>query len=118
MDLIKHMPVETFMPVLLMRHLGSAAKTFNIASDFIEYGFDTEMIYAKYRNKSKRKTGLLKEINSKFSEPEEDELSHAFSLIIDENAINSFLLDFVLVDESISVRQMLIINPKTIDMVD
>jgi len=39
-------------------------------------------------------------------------------MIIDENAINSFILDFVLIDKNFSVRELLEVDPKTREMLD
>jgi len=46
---------------------------------------------------------MLKEINSYFSESIEGQEDHLFQFIIDENAINSFILDFTLIERSISL---------------
>ena len=50
---------------------------------------------------------LLKEINSEFSAPADADDHRLIQLIVDENAINSFILDFVLVDKSFSMREFM-----------
>jgi hypothetical protein len=45
MQKLSNLPVESFLPLLLMKHLGSFAKDFEVTPDFLEYGFDTEMIF-------------------------------------------------------------------------
>ena len=83
--------------------------------------FHTEMIFDNYRAKtpggSARKRGMLKEIVTEFSE-QETEIStgtamKAVQLIIDENAVNALLLEFVMIDRSMSIRDYLNIDPRT-----
>ena len=121
MQKLSNLPVESFLPLLLMKHFGSFAKDFEITQNFIEYGFDTEMIFDNYRAKtpggSARKRGMLKEIVTEFSE-QETEIStgtamKAVQLIIDENAVNALLLEFVMIDRSMSIRDYLNIDPRT-----
>lgn len=56
---------------------------------------------------------MLKEIESKFSETAEGEDDAAVQIIIDENLINTYLLEFVMIDNSMSVRQYLKLDPRT-----
>ena len=102
---IANMPVESFLPMLALRHLGSFSKEFSLSPEGIEYGFDPEMYFEKLRETPKKKKSLLKAIESEFTVPEEDEDPKVLSLIIDENAINSFILDFVLVEKAFSLRE-------------
>ena len=106
------MPIESFLPILVLRYVGSFARSQLIAPDRLEYGFDPEMIYSKWRPHNSKKESMLKEINSQFSEVEEGQDGHAFSIIIDENAINGFILDFVLIEKSFSFREYLSMDPK------
>lgn len=59
---------------------------------------------------------MLKAIQSYFSDPEEGEDDFLFQMIIDENALNSFILDFVLIDKNFSLRELLAVDAKTADM--
>ena len=54
----------------------------------------------------------MKKINSKFTETVEGEDQSALSLIIDENLLNSFFLDFVLIDRSFSLRDYFGMDPR------
>lgn len=114
MQKLSNLPVESFLPLLLMKHLGSFAKDFEVTPDFLEYGFDTEMIFdaQKSKNQAKKKS-LLKEIETEFSSQKmADSDDRAVQIIIDENAINSYLLEFVMMDKSISARDQLDVDPK------
>lgn len=116
LEKISNLPVESFLPLLVLRHVGSIAHTRNLTSKLFEYGFDPEMIYERYRPKSAKKDSMLKAIDSFFSEPEAGEDEHLFSMIIDENAFNSFILDFVLIDRSFSLRELLKMDERGKDM--
>lgn len=48
----------------------------------------------------------------------EDADDKAFQIIIDENAINSYLLEFVMMDKSLSVREQLKGDPKLAQFAD
>jgi len=98
---LQTLPVESLMPVLLLKHLGSFATQIDISKDNIEYGFDPEGSIRK--KPSKRKTSMLKEIESEFSTSEEGEDQAAMQLIVDENLINTYLLEFVMIDSSVSL---------------
>jgi len=98
---LQTLPVESLMPVLLLKHLGSFATQMDISKDNIEYGFDPEGSIRK--KPSKRKTSMLKEIESEFSTSEEGEDQAAMQLIVDENLINTYLLEFVMIDSSVSL---------------
>lgn len=115
---ISDLPVESFLPLLVLRHLGSFAKSTDMTSKHFQYGFDPEMVYEKYRPKTTKKDALLKPIESYFSTPDEDEDDFLFQFIIDENAINSFILDFVLIDKNFSIRDLLSVDPKSRELVE
>lgn len=112
MDKLTNLPVESFLPLLLMKHLGSFAKTFEVTPRHLEYGFDPEMMYERQRPASKKKSDLYKEINSEFIEPAEGDDAKAFQIIVDENAINTYLLEMVMVEESIGARSFLKHDPR------
>ncbi len=63
-DKIANMPVESFLPMLALRHIGSFSSEFNLAPDSIEYGFDPEMYFERVRPTPRKKKGLLKAIES------------------------------------------------------
>ena len=109
MKKIANLPVESFIPLLFIKHMGAFAKEYSMTPDFIDMGFDPETLLKHNRPEAfvDRKAKLFKEIESKFTEPEEGGDQRALQFIIDENAINSFLLDFVLVDKSFSIREFM-----------
>ena len=107
------MPVESFLPFLLMKHLGSFAKNFVITENHLEYGFDPEMAFYDPRRSNKKKQSMMKEIKSEFIKPSDGSDPKAIQLIIDENAVNSYLLEFVMVETSLSIRQALAMDPRT-----
>ena len=112
LDKIANMPVESFLPMLALRHIGSFAKEFSLSPENIEYGFDPEMYFERMRETPKKKKGLLKAIDSEFTAVEEGEDPKLLQLIIDENAFNSFILDFVLVEKAFSLREYFAMDPK------
>lgn len=56
---------------------------------------------------------MLKEIDTKFSKPVLGEDPKAIQVILDENAINSFLLEFVMIDQSVSLSEYLALDKRT-----
>jgi hypothetical protein len=60
---------------------------------------------------------MLKEVDSKFSVLAEGEDQAAIQLILDENLINTYLLEFVMIDTSMSLTQYLKMDPRTAPMV-
>ena len=68
-----NIPVESFMPLMLLRHVGTFADKTEMNSKHFTYGFDPEMVYSKYRPKTNKKEKLLKPIKSYFSDPEDGE---------------------------------------------
>lgn len=107
MSKIANLPVESFIPILFVSHLSRFAQELNVSPKAIDMGFDPEQLLAKGRPVSllERKMKLFKEINSVFTEAENEDEQRLIQFILDENAINSFLLDFVLVDKSFSMRE-------------
>lgn len=70
------------------------------------------MLLESVRPFPKGKEELLKEINSEFSVVEDDEKPKFVQIIIDENAVNTFILDFVLVERAFNIRQFLRADPR------
>ena len=64
---IANMPVESFLPMLALRHIGTFSREFSISPQSIEYGFDPEMYFERMRETPKKKKGLLKAIDSEFT---------------------------------------------------
>ncbi len=83
---------------------------FTITDDYIEFGYDPDFGRKK---PSAKKNSMLKEIDSEFAEIEEGQDKSAVSLIVDENFINTHLLEFVMIDKSISLEQYLKMDPRT-----
>jgi hypothetical protein len=69
---LQTLPVESLMPVLMLKHLGSFASTMIVSPDNIEYGFNPDQSFGR-KAPSARKASMLKEIESKFSETAEGE---------------------------------------------
>lgn len=107
------LPLESFLPMIVLKQISSVAKTFEITPNHLEYGFDPEMFYSKQRPFYKKKRAMLKEIDSEFSEKEDGEDPYAFQVILDENVVNAFLLDFVLYEKAFSLRQIMKLDEKT-----
>ena len=55
---------------------------------------------------------MLKAIDSQFSTQTDGEDPVMVSFILDENAINSFLLEFVLVERAFSLREFIKVDPR------
>lgn len=81
--------------------------------DYLEYGFDPEMVFERMRKPSAKKQSMLKEIDTKFSKPNIGEDPKGIQIILDENAINSYLLEFVMIDQSISVSEYFALDSRT-----
>lgn len=81
--------------------------------DYFEYGYDPEMLYEKVRSPSAKKASMLKPIDTKFSKPNPGEDQKGLQLIVDENAINSYLLELVMIDRSFSVSDYFVLDPRT-----
>ena len=106
------LPLESFLPMLFLKQVGSVATTFEITPVHLEYGFDPEIFYKNERPFFKKKRSMLKEIDSEFSDVEEGQDPYAFQLILDENVVNAFLLDFVLYEKAFSMRQIMKMDDK------
>lgn len=100
------------MPLLLLKQIGVVSKTFEVKPHSLEYGFDPEMFYSNERPVFKKKRSMLKEIDSEFTDQEEEADPYAIQIILDENIINAFLLDFVLYEKAFSLREILKLDPK------
>lgn len=113
LDSLANMPVESFLPMILIRHVGGFAMEQKINPEAVEFGFDPEMLFGKARTIPKAKKGMLKEIASEFSPlVNEGENPTMISFIMDENAINSFLLELVLIDRAFSLRDFMRADPR------
>jgi len=111
------MPVESFLPMIMIRHVGGFAMEQKIDSQSIEFGFDPEMIFSRVRTMPKKKPAMLKAINSEFSRQTDGKDPTMVSLILDENAINSLLLEFVLIERAFSVREFMKADARLTDVV-
>lgn len=99
----------------MLKHLGSFANQMDVNQEHIEYGFDPDQTFGR-KQRSARKQSMLKEIESTFSEQEQGEDRAAIQLIVDENLINTYLLEFVMIDNSMSLKQYLKLDPRTAPM--
>lgn len=116
-DRLTSMPVESFIPMIVMRSFGSFAREQVLDANKIEFGFDPEMLFERVRPAPKKKASMLKAIDSTFSEPVEGADPTLASLILDENFINSFIYEFVLVDRAFSLREFLKTDPRMVDVI-
>jgi len=41
------LPVESLLPILLLKNLGSLSTTFDLNSEVLEYGFDPDIAFGK-----------------------------------------------------------------------
>ena len=112
LDSLSAMPVESFLPLILIRHVGGFAREQIISPEAIEYGFDPEMVFERVRPTPAKKASMLKEISSEFSGQTEGGEPVMVSLILDENAINSFILEFVLIERAFSLREFIKHDPR------
>ena len=117
MDSLSSMPVESFLPMIMIRHIGGFAWEQNIDPKAITFGFDPEMLFERIRPAPKQKKEMLKEIHSEFSTQTENDDQTMISFIMDENAINSFLLEFVLIERAFSLRDFLKVDPRLNEIV-
>ena len=106
------LPLESFLPMLVLKQIGSVTTIFEVTPVHLEYGFDPEIFYKNERPFFKKKRSMLKEIDSEFSDVEEGQDPYAFQLIPDENVVNVFLLDFMLYEKAFSMRQIMKIDDK------
>ena len=67
--------MQGFLPLLFLSQISSVAKTSESTPQYIEYGFDPEIFYEETRPFLNKKRSLLKEINSQFSEPEDNKFA-------------------------------------------
>ena len=107
---LSSLPVESLMPIMFLKNMASMMNEFTITDEYIEFGYDPDFGRKK---PSARKNSMLKEIDSQFAEIEEGQDKSAVSLIVDENFINTHLLEFVMIDKSISLEQYLKMDPRT-----
>lgn len=111
---LQNLPVESMMPILFLKHVSSIAKDFEVTPEFIEYGIDPDTNFGRSQGQaSAKKQKMLKEIESKFSERLEGQDENALSFIFDENFINTYLLEFVMIDKSMSLEKYLMMDPRT-----
>jgi len=106
------MPVESFLPMIMVRHIGGFAMEQSVSPESIEFGFDPEMIFERVRPMPKKKPSMLKAINTEFSRQTDGKDPTMASFIFDENAINSLLLEFVLIERAFSLRQFIKADPR------
>lgn len=70
------------------------------------------MIFERVRPLPKKKPDMLKSINSEFSRKTDSKDPTMVSIIIDENAINTLLLEFVLIERAFSLREFIKKDPR------
>ena len=110
------MPVESFLPMLFLRYIIGFAMNQKISQEHLDFGFDPDMALSSVRPYPPKKAEMLKEINSEFSVPDEGEDPKFIQLIIDENSVNTFIYDFVLVERAFSLRNFMRADPRFQEM--
>ena len=116
LDSLATMPVESFLPMIFIRHIGGFAMEQSFNPTSIEFGFDPEMVFEKVRPIPKSKSEMLKSIPSEFSTQTESSDPTMISVILDENVINSLLLEFVLIERAFSIRDIIKGDPRLADI--
>ena len=106
MESLTKMPIESFLPLILFRQVGGISVDRALSDEVIEYGFDPEMLFERIRPTPAKKTAMLKEIHSEFKHRVESDDPVLLSVILDENAINSYILEFLMIERAFSLRQM------------
>lgn len=107
------MPVESFLPMIALRYVIGFSTDRSIDPNNLDFGFDPAVLLKNTAiSSTPKKQQLLKEINSKFSEPDEGEDPRFIQVIVDENLVNSFILDFVLIERAFSIRSFLRLDKK------
>jgi hypothetical protein len=91
-----HLPVESLLPILLLKNFSSLSTSFDLSPEVFEYGFDPDVAFM--RKIPPKKQAMLKEIDSQFIELNEGDDQQAVQIVIDENFVNKYLLEFVLMD--------------------
>ena len=117
LESLTSMPVESFLPMIMIRHIGGLAREQKIDSQAVEFGFDPEMVFERVRKMPSKKPAMLKAINSEFSRQTDAKDPTMLSIIIDENAVNSLLLEFVLIERAFSLREFMRADPRLHDVV-
>ena len=113
-EAVKTLPVESLLPILLLKNLESLSTQFELSPEHIEYGFDPDLFV--HNEVPKRKAAMLKEIESEWIDQDEEKDPQAIQLIIDENLFNKYLLEFVLIDQSFSLTKFIEMDPRTAEM--
>lgn len=100
------------IPILALKYAGQFSNNMEFSKNYLEFGFDPEQTFGSHKP-SEKKRAMLKEIDSKFTEPAEDQDPQAVQFIFDENFFNTYLLEFAMIDSSISLKTLLSMNPQT-----
>jgi hypothetical protein len=61
---LQQLPIESLLPILVLKHLGSIASKFEIQPKYIEYGYDPDSNLGTKTKFAKKKQHNLKEIDS------------------------------------------------------
>ena len=70
-DTLVHLPVESLLPLLLLKNFASVSTSFEISPQQLEYGFDPDLAFLE--EIPAKKMAMLKEIDSQFIEVGEDQ---------------------------------------------
>jgi hypothetical protein len=110
------MPFETLVPSFLISSVRKIAESDDLNLEYAEFGFDSDTILkgvqAAVEGAKNKNQALYKAIDSKFTvaDPELDPV--AFAIIVDENAINKYIVKMVQIERKFSLRSFILGSKK------
>lgn len=96
------LPLSSIIPLFAIYYGSLTADDVIFTDKYIEFQYSP----VKFSLVSERAYDRLKEIESEFEEVPEGELDRAFQLLIDENAVNSFLSHLATMNTMYSLRRI------------
>lgn len=113
MESLTVLPIESLLPMMFLRQAGSYAIEQNVSPEYMDFGYDTQIFWSgKGQDNHAKKKELLKEIHSEHSTVTKEGHPILASLIIDENAVNNFLMEFVIGETAYSLRTLMKSDPR------
>ena len=116
MESLTVMPIESLLPMMFLRQAGNYAVDQSVSPTSVDFGFDPQILWSRKGQtlgvKFAEKRKLLKEIRSEHTTITSSGSPILASLIIDENAINNILMEYVITDTSLSLRDYMKLDPR------
>ena len=104
----KPMPFELIVPGFIINSLREIGESSNIDLKYAEFGFDSDSFFKgieKGPKSPKEKNQVyFKAIDSKFSNEDPSLDPVAAQVIVDENAINRYITQMIMIDQIFSLR--------------